>query len=67
MAIRAEIVKQVCRYIPVADELVNTLDLVQNAWGHKVISVYETKVNKSPDCSDQGFIIIYEEKDGDAK
>ena len=62
MAIRAKIVKQVCRYIPVADELVNTLDLVQNAWGYKVISVYETKVNKSPDCSDQSFIIIYEEK-----
>ena len=62
MAIRAEIVKQICSYSPVADELIKTLDLIQNDWKCKVISVHETKVNKSPDCSDQGFIIIYEEK-----
>lgn len=62
MAIRAEIVQQVCSYIPVADVLIKTLDSIQNNWKCKVISVYETKVNKLPDCSDQGFIIIYEEK-----
>lgn len=64
MAIRAEIVKQVCSYIPVADTLIKTLDLIQNDWKCKVISIYETKVNKLPDCSDQGFIIIYDGKEG---
>jgi hypothetical protein len=46
----------------VADELQKTLDLIQDNWKCKVISIYETKVTKLPDCSDQGFIIIYEEK-----
>lgn len=32
MAIRAEIIKQVCSYIPVADELQKTLDLIQDDW-----------------------------------
>lgn len=61
MAIHAEIVKQICSYTPVADELVKTLDLIQNGWKYKVISVYETKVNKSPNCSDQGFVVIYDD------
>ena len=61
MAIHAKIVEQICSYRPVADELVNALDLIQNAWKYKVISVYETKVNKSPNCSDQGFVILYDD------
>lgn len=63
MAIRAEIVKQVCGYIPVADELQKTLDLIQDDWKCKVISVFETIINKLPNRSNQGFIIIYEEKE----
>jgi hypothetical protein len=64
MAIRAEIVKQVCSYIPVADELQKTLDLIQDDWKCKVISVFETIINKPPNCGDQGFIIIYDDKEG---
>ena len=52
MAIRAEIIKQVCSYIPVADELQKTLDLIQDDWKCKVISVFETIINKSPNCGD---------------
>lgn len=62
MAIRAKIVTQVCSYSPVADELIKTLDLIQNDWKCKVISVHETKVNKIH--TDQGFIIIYDDKEG---
>lgn len=54
MAIRAEIVKQTCSYIPVADTLIKTLDLIQNDWECKVISVYETKVNKLPEPPKDG-------------
>ena len=61
MAIHAKIVEQIHSYRPVADELVDALDLIQNAWKYKVISVYETKVNKSPNCSDQGFVILYDD------
>lgn len=60
MAVNAKIVKQICSYTPVADELVKALDLIQNDWKYKVVSVYETKVNKSPNCSDQGFVVIYD-------
>ena len=67
MAIRAEIIKQVCSYIPVADELQKTLDLIQDDWKCKVISVFETIINKSPDCDVQGFIIIYDDKKGEQK
>ena len=61
MAIMSYTVQQVSRYTPVADELKSMLKIIQNDWGCKVISVYETTVNKTPDCNNQAFIIIYDD------
>ena len=60
MAVMSYTVQQVSRYTPVADELETMLKIIQNDWGCKVISVCETTVNKTPDCSSQAFIIIYD-------
>ena len=51
-------VKQFTSYRKVCDELEDTLNML-NKQGYDILSVIETKVNKIPDFSDQGFIIIY--------
>ena len=56
-------VKQINSYTPVADELQSWLEIIQGKWNCKIISVFETKVNKSPNCSDQAFIILYDDKE----
>ena len=60
--INSTTVRQVTSYTPVSSELVEKLDILQKQ-GYHIINVIETKVNKIPDCSDQGFIILY--ADGD--
>ena len=67
MAIYSYTVQQVSRYTPVADELKAVLKNIQNDWGYKVISVYETTVNKTPNCSSQAFIIIYDDTQKDVQ
>ena len=67
MAVMSYTVQQVSRYIPVADELETMLKIIQNDWGCKVISVSETTVNKTPDCSSQAFIIIYDDTQKDVQ
>lgn len=57
-------VKQINSYTPVADELQKWLEIIQDKWGCKIITVYETKVNKCPNCSDQAFIILYDDMEG---
>lgn len=59
--INAKIVQQRLDFKPVADELKEWLDIIQNKWEYEIINVIETKVNKMPDCSDQGFIILFKE------
>lgn len=59
--INAKIVQQRLDFKPVADELTEWLDIIQNKWEYEIINVIETKVNKMPDCSDQGFIILFKE------
>lgn len=59
--INAKIVQQRLSFKPVADELTEWLDIIQNKWEYEIINVIETKVNKMPDCSDQGFIILFKE------
>jgi len=59
--INAKIVQQRLSFKPVADELTEWLDIIQNKWEYEIINVIETKVNKIPDCSDQGFIILFKE------
>ena len=61
MAIRSKTVQQIVRYIPLADELQEALNIIQDEWKFKVISVLETKVNDSPGSSSQGFIILYDD------
>ena len=61
MAIMSYTVQQVSRYTPVADELNTMLKIIQTEWCYKVLSVHETTVNKTPDCSNQAFIIIYDD------
>lgn len=51
-------VRQFISYRKVCDELEDTLNVL-NKQGYDILSVIETKVNKIPDFSDQGFIIIY--------
>ena len=51
-------VRQFISYRKVCDELEDTLNML-NKQGYDILSVIETKVNKIPDFSDQGFIIIY--------
>lgn len=59
--INCKIVQQRLDFKPVADELKEWLDIIQNKWEYEIINVIETKVNKMPDCSDQGFIILFKE------
>ena len=54
-------VEQVVRYEPVAHVLNEKLDMVQNKWHCKVINVIETKVCAYPGCTDQAFIILYDD------
>ena len=61
MAIMSYTVQQVSRYIPVADELQTMLKIIQADWSCKIISVHETTVNQTPNCSNQAFIIIYDD------
>ncbi len=66
--IKAIIVRQISDYKPVAYELQETLEAVQTQ-GHKVVNVIETKLNKMPRHTDQGFIILYDtgEEEGEDK
>ena len=57
--IETRIISQIVSYIPVAKELENALISIQSR-GYKVLSVTETKVNKTPGHTDQAFIILYE-------
>lgn len=59
--IQTILVEQVVRYEPVADVLKQRLDMVQNKWHCKVINVIETKVSAYPRCTDQAFIILYDD------
>ena len=59
--IQTMLVEQHVSYEPVGDVLKDKLDLIQNRWGYKIISITETKVCKMPRCSDQGFIILYDD------
>ena len=59
--IQTMLVEQHVSYEPVAHVLSEKLDLIQNIWCYKIISITETKVCKSPRCSDQGFIILYDD------
>ena len=51
-------VRQFISYRKVCDELEYRLNIL-NKQGYDILSVIETKVNKIPGFSDQGFIIIY--------
>ncbi len=57
--IRTLIVNQISDYRPIAYELKDALEAVQ-AQGYKVLNVIETKLNKMPRHTDQGFIILYD-------
>jgi hypothetical protein len=61
MAIRSKEVKQYISYEPVVSELNKWLDIIQDNWGGTVISVNPIKVNKIPGCSEDGFLIIYDD------
>ena len=52
------IVRQVCSYEPVANVLNDTLKMLKEK-NYTVVNVIETKVNKIPGCTDQGFIVLY--------
>lgn len=60
--INSTTVEQVTSYTPVSSELEKRLDNLQKN-GYHIINVIETKVNKMPGCSDQGFIILYDDRD----
>lgn len=55
------VAEQIVKYEPVAHVLERKLDAVQNQWHCKVINVIETKVCAVPGCTDQAFIILYED------
>lgn len=57
--ITSTVVKQMASYLPPAEMVERTLANIQ-AEGYKVLNVIETKVNKSPGCTDQAFLIIYD-------
>ena len=59
--INSTTVRQVTSYTPVSSELEEKLDILQKN-GYHIINVIETKVNKIPGCSDQGFIILYSDE-----
>lgn len=59
--IRTIVAEQIVRYEPVGDVLKQKLDMVQNQWHCKVINVIETKVCAIPGCTDQAFIILYDD------
>lgn len=65
MAIRSLIVEQKVNYKPVSDELAYWLHIVQDEWNYKVVSVFETKLNKRPELSNQGFIILYNDMENE--
>lgn len=56
--IRTITVQQRVSYTPVADELRKEVDIL-NEQNCRIINIFETKVNKVPGHSDQGFIIVY--------
>ena len=60
--IRSYTVQQANSYTPVSHELHKMLDVIQSKWKCKIVSVTETKVNAFPGGSDQGFIIVYEDR-----
>ena len=55
-------VRQKDRYTPVAEELEEQIEFIQNTLQCDIISIHETKVNSSPNCSNQAFIIIYRDR-----
>lgn len=59
-------VRQTSEYVPVADALKNTTDALIKG-GCKVVNVIETKVNKVPGLTDQGFIVVYEIPENEEK
>lgn len=59
--IKSITVEQVTSYTPVSSELEKRLDNLQKN-GYHIINIIETKVNKMPGCSDQGFIILYSDE-----
>lgn len=60
-------VEQTTSYTPVAEELKRWVDRL-NEQNCTIISIIETKVNKIPGHTDQGFIIIYSyDEDGSSK
>lgn len=60
--IHTYIVRQKDRYTPVAEELEQETEFIQNTLQCDIISIYETKVNPSPNLSNQAFIIIYKDR-----
>lgn len=58
--IRTTTVRQVVSYTPVADELNSRVEAL-NEQGCHITNIIETRVNMIPGCSDQGFIIVYDD------
>lgn len=54
----SKLVRQISKYTPVGEELEEALSQIQSL-GCKVLAVWETEVNKAPDQTTQGFIILY--------
>jgi hypothetical protein len=59
--IKTIVAEQILSYEPVAHVLEQRLDIIQKQWHCKVINVIETKVCACPGCSDQAFIILYDD------
>lgn len=59
--IRMIVAEQIVRYESVAHVLEQKLDLVQKQWHCKVINVIETKVCAVTGCTNQAFIILYDD------
>lgn len=58
--IMSRTIKQIVSYKPVSDLLEEELVRL-NRNGCKIIGIHETKVNNGLGCSNQGFIIIYDD------
>ena len=59
--IQTIVAEQIVKYEPVAHVLERKLDTIQKQWHCKVINVIETKVCAVPGCTDQAFIILYDD------
>ena len=64
--IKSTEVRQILPQKSIADRLADRLENLQMQ-GYKIISIHETKVSTPRDCTDQGFIIIYDTGEEEAE